>query len=146
MPITIVQAADADRAAVMALLSRSALPEAGLAEHFATTMVARDGDAVVGCAAVEPYGAAGLLRSVTVDAAWRGAGLGGRLTEAALSLARARGIRTVYLLTETAGDFFRRFGFRPVTRDDVDPGVRRSVEFTSACPASALVMALDLAS
>src|SRR2546426_9100157 len=49
-------------------------------------------------------------------------------------------IKSVYLLTETAGGFFPRFGFRAIPRDAVDPAVQRSVEFTSACPTSALVM------
>jgi amino-acid N-acetyltransferase len=82
---------------------------------------------------------------VAVDAAARGQGLGQRLTHAALDLARERGIRRVYLLTETADDFFGRFGFRLIDRADVDAAVRESVEFSSACPASARVMLLQLA-
>lgn len=144
MSITIAAATDADRDGVLQLLAHNGLPQVGLADHFATTLVARDGATVVGCAAVEPYGTAGLLRSVAVDASLRGQGLGIRLTEAALALARARGIRTVFLLTETAGAFFPRFGFHPIARADVDTSVRESVEFTTACPTSALVMALEL--
>ena len=53
-------------------------------------------------------------------------------------------MRTVYLLTETAAEFFPRFGFRPIARDTVDPAVRASVEFTSACPDTALVMVKEL--
>jgi amino-acid N-acetyltransferase len=141
---TIEPAAPADLPAILALLSASALPPNGLEAHLATTLVARDGGALVGCAALEPYGGAALLRSVAVDAAHRGRGLGGRLTRRALDLAAARGARTVYLLTTTAGDFFPRFGFRATAREAVDPAVRRSVEFTTACPADALAMRLDL--
>ncbi len=103
-------------------------------------MIARDGDEVVGSAALEPYGAAALLRSVAVDARLRGEGLGQRLTRAALDLARDRGVATVYLLTETAADFFARFGFHAIDRSAVDAAVQQSVEFTSACPASAQVL------
>ena len=74
----------------------------------------------------------------------RGTGLGVRLTEAALALAVERGVRSVYLLTETAGEFFPRFGFRTVTRDEVNPAVKASEEFSSLCPESAQVMVLDL--
>jgi amino-acid N-acetyltransferase len=102
--------------------------------------VARDGDAVVGSAALEVYGGAALLRSVAVDPARRGQGLGQRLTRTALDVARQQGIATVYLLTETAGDFFPRFGFRPTERAAVEPAVQQSVEFTSACPAGAQVL------
>ncbi len=54
------------------------------------------------------------------------------------------GVRTVYLLTETAAQFFLRLGFRPITRADVDSAVLRSTEFTTAYPASALVMVKPL--
>jgi amino-acid N-acetyltransferase len=128
------------------LLERSRLPTDGIAEHVASTLVARDEGRVVGSAAVELYGRVGLLRSLAVDEALRGRGLGVRLTEAALALARARHLDTVYLLTETAGEFFPRFGFRPISRAEVDPAALQSVEFTTVCPASALVMALELSS
>ena len=144
MTATIAPAQRQDLPDILALLRASGLPEAGLGDHLATTLVARDGRGIVGCAAVELYGPAALLRSVAVVAALRGQGLGQRLTTAALDLAQRRGVRRVYLLTETAADFFPRFGFRPITRPEVEPVVRRSAEFTSACPASALVMAMDL--
>ena len=103
----------------------------------------RDG-AVVGSAALELYGASALLRSVAVQRDRRGRGLGRRLTGAALDLARRCGAVRVYLLTETADDFFPRFGFSPVARREVPPSVRGSVEFVSACPESARAMVCDV--
>jgi amino-acid N-acetyltransferase len=142
--ITIAAARPSELPAVLALLEQSGLPQDGLSEHLATTVVARDGDAVVGSAALEIYGGAALLRSVAVDAGLRGQGLGQRLTRAALDLARDRGVATVYLLTETAADFFPRFGFQLTERAAVDPAVQQSVEFISACPASAQVLVASL--
>ena len=142
--ITIEAARPSDLPAVLALLERSGLPQEGLADHLPTTLLARDGDAVVGSAALEILGRAALLRSVAVDSALRRHGLGQRLTRAALDLARQRGVATVYLLTETAGDFFARFGFHPTERAAVEPAVQLSVEFTSACPASAQVLVASL--
>lgn len=133
-----------DLPGILALLSSARLPEAGVAEHLATALVAREGDQVVGCAAIEPYAGAGLLRSVAVAEQQRGTGLGIRLTEAAIALARTGRIQALYLLTETAAGFFPRFGFRPIPRDEVAPAVRQSIEFTRACPASALAMVKDL--
>jgi nucleoside-diphosphate-sugar epimerase/N-acetylglutamate synthase-like GNAT family acetyltransferase len=129
---------------IITLLEESRLPLAGLAEHVATTLVAQRNARIVGCAAVEIHGAAGLLRSVAVDEGRRGEGLGHQLTQAALDLARARGLTSVYLLTTTAADFFPRFGFHETARDAVDPAVQRSVEFTKACPANAVAMRADL--
>jgi nucleoside-diphosphate-sugar epimerase/N-acetylglutamate synthase-like GNAT family acetyltransferase len=133
-----------DLPAIITLLEDSRLPLAGLGEHVATTLVAQRNARIVGCAAVEIHGAAGLLRSVAVDEARRGEGLGHQLTQAALDLARARGLTSVYLLTTTAAGFFPRFGFHETARDEVDPAVQRSVEFTTACPATAVAMRADL--
>jgi len=144
MAVTIEPARPDDLAAILALLERGRLPAAGIEQHVAGAVVARDDQRVIGCAAVELYEQAGLLRSVAVDQDFRGRGLGVRLTEAALTSARARGVRTLYLLTETAAGFFPRFGFRPIPRDQVSPAVRRSVEFTTACPASAQAMVVEL--
>lgn len=133
-----------DLAAVLDLLRRSQLPTDDLERHWPTTLVARCDGRVVGSAALELYGSGALLRSVAVDATLRGAGLGQRLTEAALDLARTNRVKTVYLLTTTAGDFFPRFGFRRIERSDVEPAVQASVEFTTACPSTALVLARDI--
>ena len=144
MAAIIDSARDAELPAVLALLAQTGLPPDGLSDHLATTLVARDASSIVGSAALELYGDAALLRSVAVDQRLRGQGLGQQLTRAALDLARQHGVDTVYLLTETATDFFPRFGFQPIARADVAPAVQQSVEFTTVCPASAAVLALDL--
>jgi amino-acid N-acetyltransferase len=130
---------------ILELLDETGLPQDGLESHLSTTLVARLEGRVVGSAALELYGPAALLRSVVVRHNLRGAGLGGRLTEAALELSRNLAVAQAYLLTETADHFFPRFGFRPIPRSEVPlGGVRSSVEFTAACPTSARTMVLDL--
>src|SRR5207253_7714733 len=125
----ITPAGPADLPAILNLLTASKLPRAGIEEHLASTLVARADSDVVGSAALELYGSAALLRSVAVATRLRGRGLGQALTHAALELARRRGARTVYLLTETAGAFFPRFGFKPIARADVEPAVLASADF-----------------
>ena len=117
------------------------LPIEGARELGEAMVVARDNERVVGAAGLESYADGALLRSVVVAAEAHGHGLGHRLTEAALTIARDRGDSTVFLLTTTAEGFFSRFfGFERISRDEVPLSVRQSVEFTSACPASATVM------
>jgi amino-acid N-acetyltransferase len=140
MPLDITPAAPADLPGILALLDASRLPRAGIEDHVASTLVARQDSGVVGSAALELYGGAALLRSVAVATELRGQGLGVALTRAALDLARRHGVRTVYLLTETAAGFFPKFGFRLITRAEVEAAVRGSTEFTTACPKSAMVM------
>lgn len=142
MPATpaIGPAAPGDLPAILALLKRAKLPPDGLAPHLDTTLVLRQGNAIVGSAALECYGDAALLRSVAVDASLRGQGWGVRLTEAALALAEHDGATAVYLLTETAEHFFPRFGFTAIARDAVPAAVRSSIEFTTACCSTAVCM------
>ena len=109
-------------------------------DHLQETMVARRLDEIVGSVALELYSGGALLRSLAVDQPERGGRLGHRLTEAAIARARELGTPALYLLTTTAERFFPRFGFQPIDRTEVPASVQDSVEFRSACPASAVVM------
>jgi amino-acid N-acetyltransferase len=133
-----------DGPAILYLLAHSGLPTDGLVEHLGTAIVARGRDRIVGCAALEVYADAALLRSVAVANEAKRGGIGTELTSAALDLATTLGVRAVYLLTTTAAEFFSRLSFEPISRQDVPSAVQRSVEFQSACPASAIVMRKQL--
>jgi amino-acid N-acetyltransferase len=126
---------------ILALLDECGLPEAGVARGPCTlVLAARDGDRLVGCAALEVYGGHALLRSVAVAADRRGAGLGDRIVEAALELAGRLRIVAVYLLTDGAEGFFARHGFAPIDRSRVPSGVAGSPGFTTCRCAGATCM------
>jgi amino-acid N-acetyltransferase len=133
-----------DLPGVHRLLAQCNLPFAGVDDHLGTMLVAREGTQVCGTAALELYKDGALLRSVAIDPSRQGGGLGHQLTEAALRLAEAHGVHTVFLLTTTAEQFFPRFGFERIARDEVPASVQASVEFQSACPSSATVMRRQL--
>jgi amino-acid N-acetyltransferase len=143
--LTIEAATARDLPDVHHLLEGHHLPLDGVDDHVQTMLVARDGTAIVGTAALEIYQEGALLRSVAVAASHQGRRLGHQLTAAALALARTLGVKDVFLLTTTAEAFFPRFGFEPITRDAVPASVQSSVEFQFACPASAIVMRRRLA-
>jgi len=131
------------------LALRRLLAEAGLTlEGFdaidGPLLVVVLGGEVVGGAAVERWGAAGLLRSVVVAEPLRGRGVGSLLVGAAIEAARAAGLDELYLLTETADDWFPRFGFAPVAREDLPAALGGSAELRGACPESAMAMRLAL--
>jgi amino-acid N-acetyltransferase len=145
-PPTVVRPATAaDHGEVVALLEAAALPVAGVTPALSEYFVAEAGGRIVGAIGIETYGPDALLRSAVVDPAARGAGVGVALVERVLDRARERGLRSVYLLTTTAERYFPRFGFDRISRDEVSAGVRTSVEFREACPASAVVMRRSLA-
>ena len=134
----------ADAESVLLLLEQNHLPPDGLRSHLATTLVARQNGQVVGSAALEVYPDGALLRSVAVAREAQGLGLGRELTDAAIRLAQDLRVPALYLLTTTAEQYFPKFGFERIARADVPPMVQSSIEFTSACPASATVMRRSL--
>jgi amino-acid N-acetyltransferase len=139
--IRVERARPEDGPTLLRLIADSGLPPDGLLDHLDSALKVMDDGRTIGCAALEIYPDGALLRSVAVERAMRGTGIGQLIVRAALELARERGATSVYLLTTTAEAFFERFGFKRVSRADVPAGVRASAEFRYACPESAVAMA-----
>jgi N-acetylglutamate synthase-like GNAT family acetyltransferase len=143
--IEIRRAEGTDHTAIEQLLVSNDLPLDGLDAALPLALVAVDGGRLVGCGAIEARGASGLLRSVCVEAGVRGTGTGRRLVEELENLALASGINDIYLLTETAGSWFPRFGYEAADRSEVPAAMAASAEFMTACPVSALLLRKSLA-
>jgi arsenite methyltransferase len=134
-----------DLAAVEELLESAGLPREGIEAGFGPAYaVARAGGEVVGAAGVETYDGEGLLRSLVVAPEWRGAGVGRDLVRDRMDWARSRGMESLWLLTTTAAPFFHTFGFEPQDRSRAPDGIRKSEEFASVCPDSAVLMRRSL--
>ena len=134
----------ADLPAIERLLTDSGLPLAGVADALDGFLVAESGQELVGVAGLEIRSSSALLRSVAVAPAWRSRGVGGLLVRRLIDGAAARGLRSLYLLTTTAERYFPSFGFVPIGREQVPAEMKETEEFASACPATAVVMALGL--
>ena len=142
---TIRPATMRDLPEVERLLTASSLPVDGVREAIGDFHVAEEDGALVGVVGLEACCAEhALLRSTAVAPEWRSRGLGRLLVERAIADAEARGFHALWLLTTTAERYFPSFGFTRTTREAVPGEVRASVEFASACPASATVMTLGL--
>lgn len=139
-------ASPSDLDEVLALLTAVDLPHDGVREHLASFLAMRDaGGRLVGCAGLERHGRVGLLRSVAVAPELQKAGVGSRLTAAALEQAKSADIKEVVLLTTTARDFFaRRFGFKEADRADYESRLAGSQEWTLPRCSSAAFMRLEL--
>jgi len=123
------------------LLGRAELTDQDVTERWGHYFVVREDDGrVVGVAGLEIHGEDGLLRSVAVDADYRGQGLAASLVEAALERAKRVQLRSVYLLTTTARDYFARRGFVDCPREEAPAAVRGSWEFRVGCPSTAAFM------
>lgn len=143
-------ASETELASVRRLLRENNLPVPdSLDEQF--ILACADGR-VVGGAGLElpgrdagPHaGRVGLLRSVVVDSPYRGRGIAEALVRDRLAWGRARGVREVYLLTETAPEYFPRLGFASIERCEAPEPIRRTEEFRELCSQSSVLMLLNL--
>jgi amino-acid N-acetyltransferase len=141
-PAAVHEASTAEVQELQSLVVGAGLPLAGLEAAWRTWVASSSGD-VVGGVALERYDTEGrpvfLLRSLVVDDARRGEGVGASLVSTALHAADmdVGAPARVALLTETADGYFPRFGFASVDRGGLPPAVAGSAELTGACPDSA---------
>jgi len=133
-----------DVTAIAALLRKADLPSEDFADHLEHFLVARRGCEVGGAIGFELHGANALLRSLFVVPTLRGGGLGGRLVEQLIAVARTRRVKRFFLLTTTAESFFAKRGFRRRARSTVPADIAGTKEFNHLCPVSAVCMTLDL--
>src|SRR5689334_8927664 len=127
------------------LLHQARLPTEDLtAAHCDDFYFAGPASAPTGLVGLEIFGDVALLRSLVVSPETRGTGEGVRLLEHAEAQARARGVRTLYLLTTTAEPFFAKRGYARASRDTAPPAIRATREFSGICPASSAFMSRQL--
>ena len=130
-----------DLRGALELLGRAELDDRDVSEGWGHYFVVREDDGrVVALAGLELHGEDGLLRSVAVEEDYRRQGLAASLVEAVLQRAQRVGLRSVYLLTTTAREYFVRHGFSDCPRDAAPPAIRESWEFKSGCPSTAAFM------
>jgi protein-tyrosine-phosphatase/N-acetylglutamate synthase-like GNAT family acetyltransferase len=132
-------------AAAVQLLQKAQLPTEDLtAAHCENFFFAGPASEPTGLVGLEIFGDVALLRSLVVTAERRGTGEGVALLRHAEDVARARGVRTLYLLTTTAESFFARQGYARVEREKAPPAIRATREFSAICPASSAFMSRQL--
>ena len=141
----ILPATAEDMPRIREILDRTGVGAADLgADRWSDFNVLLDETGVVGCVALEIHDDAGILRSLAVVPELRGRGFGWMLADSAVARARAAGMRRLYLMTESATDFFaEKLGFRAVDRGTVDQGVAQSRHFRES-KGNAVAMRLDL--
>ncbi len=144
MEVAVRTAKQADLTSIRSLLTSVDLTVAGVGQHLERFLVVEHAGEIVACAGLETYGFHAFLRSVAVHPAYRKRGLATSLVTRLVDQARQARVHAVYLLTNSAEAYFRRLGFTTIPREDVDPSVKQSVEFTEGVCATARAMVLPL--
>jgi N-acetylglutamate synthase-like GNAT family acetyltransferase len=97
-------------------------------------------DGPVGFGGLEIYGDQALLRSVVTLPPVRNTGIGGAIVAALEMEARIRNARAVWLLTDTATDFFARLGYQKYERNEAPKMIRETSQFASQGAAAVCLM------
>jgi amino-acid N-acetyltransferase len=135
-----------DDARIRAFLEEAGLPAADVETGGQEYLLLEEGGRLVGTIGLEVAGHDGLVRSLAVAPDRRGRGLAADLNRSALDLARARGVRALYLLTTTAEGYAARSGFERVPRAEIPPRIAALAQFRALCPSSATCMRRRIAS
>ena len=133
-------ASGGDLDAIKQLLVGSLLPSRDVGGAHQRFIMASESGRLIGCAGLQVAGQDGLVRSMAVHWTRRNAGLGSRLHERLLLEAAMAGVRTLYVVTSTAEDFFDGHGFRRIAAHAVPPELQASEEFTAFVPGGSTVM------
>jgi N-acetylglutamate synthase-like GNAT family acetyltransferase/mannose-6-phosphate isomerase-like protein (cupin superfamily) len=130
----------ADDPRLRAFLEAVRLPATDVETGPQEYLLAEEDGRLVGSIGLEQVGNDALVRSLAVAPELRGQGLAARLDEAAVELARARGVKTLYLLTTTAEAYAARRGYERIPRTEVPEAVLALPQFRALCPATAVCM------
>lgn len=116
--VTFRAAGATDVPRMVELIAGAHLPPLFVEEFLEGFIAAERGGEIVACGGVEMYGDCAVIRSVVVDEAGRGLGLGGRLAEMLMAHARDAGATDLYLFTADALPFWQHYGFVEVALED----------------------------
>ena len=130
---------------IKTLLEAAKLPVDDLESDEVSLVAGTIDGALAGAIGIETYGSIALLRSLVVCPGRQKSGLGRLLVEHLENRARAAGTTDMYLLTETATDYFRRLGYVLIDREQVPEAIRATRQFSSLCPDSADLLHKTLA-
>ncbi len=117
---------------ISALLVKLGMDDRDLSEEKMGDFLALENEnGLIGCVGLEVFGEDAVLRSLAVEPGERGIGYGWMLADMTISLARFRGVRRLYLVTEKASDFFAaKHGFHVMDLSTAPDRVSQSSTFT----------------
>src|SRR5690348_4123891 len=104
---------------IVLLLQSEKLPVEDLPASLDNFLVALENNKVIGAIGLEKYDNCGLLRSMVVNKEHRNKNIASQLVQQLEDYATTVGIECIYLLTETAPQYFERKGYQRITREDV---------------------------
>jgi len=138
------QAETANLAEIETLLKYYDLPASDCFLHLENFVVAFAEGKLVGVGGFESCGNYGLVRSFAVSPEFKGNGIAESIFKIVYDLALEQGKESLYLLTTTAADYFKKLGFSECVRSNCPEPIKHTKQFLELCPSSAITMLLEL--
>jgi amino-acid N-acetyltransferase len=142
--VDIIRANGSHRQTIITLLQTESLPVEDLPRDMEHFFVAVDNGHITGVAGLEQYEDYGLLRSLVVHKQHRNKSIASAMITTLEKHASDLKLKSIYLLTETAAEYFSKKGYSKVAREQVPDAIRQSSQFSSVCPATAVVLKKEL--
>ena len=127
-------------AEIILLLNSFGLPTDDVESSDIEFYVIESEEQIVGCIGLEEFGNVGLLRSLAVNTKFQGKGVGIKLVTHLENVGADKALTHMYLLTETAEEFFSKHGYNKIRRELAPMALKTSSEFSHLCPDSAVLM------
>ena len=127
------------RRAVIALLEENGLPISDIDDGKTLFALIQNGE-VIGTGGLEFFNNCALLRSLSVKRGYQKTGLGKLISCRLEQICKENGIVQIYLLTETAEDFFNKQGYKVIDRASAPVSIKNSSEFTTVCSTAGILM------
>jgi len=125
------------------LLIKNDLPVADLTNEI-DFYIEKENNQIIAVGGLELVGHNVIMRSIAVSENYKGKGLGTKITQHLLDTAKKHNLGSVFILTLTAEKYFPKFGFIRIERESAPEAIKRSSEFTTVCPDSAVLMKLEI--
>lgn len=143
--ISYVSAVPSELGEVRRILRSAELPHADLTPaSLETFLCAKSDSCLIGVAGLETFGTIAMVRSLAVEAAFRGRGIGSELLLRIESLARNLRVDDLYALTLTIEQLLLRREYRGLPRADAPQAIQDTPEFRGLCPDSAALLVKTL--
>jgi amino-acid N-acetyltransferase len=138
--IIIREAGSEDLKAIKFLLESVSLPSVDIEKHLFNFFVMDNGEDIIGTIGIEYYGDIALLRSLAVKIEYQNKCYGQKLCHKLIYKAEEMDVNNMYLLTNTAEEFFSREGFQKILRESVPPAIKQTYEYSTLCPSDSICM------
>ena len=122
------------------LLKKYNLPVNDISEYIDNFVISEEENKIIGVGGYETHEEIALIRSIAVAQEFRGKSIGVNIYYLLEKKIKHIGIKEVYLLTETAADYFKKLGFTIKERTNTPKAVMQTKQFKEICPSTAIVM------